>query len=376
MAGNAHRREPLAESDRTRTPDHDWIVKVVFTAALIVAGLLAWYLTLVLVVVFAAIVVATILGIAASVTERFTPLKGRWAKAASWLVIAALIGGFVFLLGTQIAEQLSNLVTEFPRMVRQLGDLLGVEDLTGILRDRLDAFARQDGLFADVANATTNVVGIIAMLVLVLFAGFFLALDPDSYRHGVLQLVPDRYYAGVARALDNAGRALRLWLIGTLIAMLVVGSVTTAALYAIGLPSALALGVIAGVLEFVPFIGPILSVVPAILVAVPEGYGMVAWVIFIYLAIQQVEGNVLVPLIQHRTADLPPVVGILSIVAGAVLFGLPGVLLAVPLSIVIIVLVKQLYVRGTLGRKTNVPGEERPASKKRSQEEPDSPSAD
>ena len=347
----------MAGSDSPPTPDGKWISKVVFVAALVVGGLLVWHLSYVIVIAFAAIIVATILTLAADLTERFTPLRGGWAKAVSWLLIAILIAAFIFLLGTQVADQFRNLVTEMPDMVRQAGNLIGVPDLQSILRHRLQTFATQDGMFADVAGFTASLVSIVGMLVVVLFAGIFLALDPEGYRHGVLQLVPDAYYERIRFALETVGRALRLWLAGTLVAMLVVGVVTTSALYAIGMPSALALGIIAGVLEFIPFIGPILSVLPAILVALPEGYTMVIWVGLIYLAIQQIEGNVLVPLIQQRTADLPPVLGILSILAGTLLFGLPGVVLAVPMALVIIVFIKQLYVRDILGRDTTAPGE-------------------
>jgi predicted PurR-regulated permease PerM len=370
ITGRYAPEEVLTQIDKSHTPDQRWINMAMFVGVLVVLGILVWYLSLVLLVAFAAIIVATVLGIAASVTERFTPLKGGWAKAFSWGLIALLIGGFIFLLGTQIAEQFRNLVTELPRMVRQLGNLLGIDDLQSILRERLEAFATQDGLFADFANVTTDLVGAIAMLVVVLVAGIFLAIDPEGYRRGLLQLVPDRYYDNAERAFDNAARALRLWLIGTLIAMLVVGVVTTAALYAIGMPSALALGIIAAVLEFIPFIGPILSVVPALLVAVPEGYAMAIWVMVIYLAIQQIEGNVLVPLIQHRTANLPPVIGILSILAATILFGLPGILLATPIAIVVIVLVKQLYVRDLLGRDTVVPGDKSKKPEKPEEREP------
>lgn len=347
----------MAETGTPPTPDGKWIAKVVFVAALVVGGLLVWHLSFVFVLAFAAIIVATILGLAADLTERFTPLRGGWAKAVSWLLIAILIGAFIFLLGTQVAEQFRNLVTEMPDMVREAGKLIGVPDLQTVLRERLESFANQDGMFADLANVTTSLVSFVGLLVLVLFAGIFLAVDPESYRRGLLQLVPDSYYKRIETAIDTAARALRLWLAGTLVAMVVVGAVTTGALYAIGLPSALALGIIAGVLEFIPFIGPILSVLPAILVALPEGYTMVLWVGVIYLAIQQIEGNVLVPLIQQRTADLPPLLGILSIVAATLLFGLPGVLLAVPLALVTIVLIKQLYVRDILGRDTTAPGE-------------------
>ena len=370
----------MAGTETPPTPDGRWIAKVLFVAALVVGGLLVWHLSFVFILAFGAIIVASILGLAADLTERFTPLRGGWAKTVSWLLIAVLIGTFIFLLGTQVGDQFRNLVTEMPGMIRQAGDLIGVPDLQSILRERLESFATQDGMFADLANITTNLVSVVGLLVLVLFAGIFLAIDPEGYRRGLLQLVPDSYYTRIETAMLTAARALRLWLAGTLLAMLVVGAVTTAALYAIGLPSALALGIIAGILEFIPFIGPILSVVPAFLVALPEGYTMVIWVAVIYLTIQQIEGNVLVPVIQHRTAALPPLIGILSIVAATLLFGLPGVVLAVPLALVTIVLVKQLYVRDILGRDTTAPGEkeddEEAEEKAKESDGPAKPSAD
>lgn len=150
-------------------------------------------------------------------------------------------------------------------------------------------------------------------------------------------------------ALDNAGRALRLWLVGKIVMMVVVGVLTTTGLYLIGVPSALALGFMAGMLEFVPFVGPILSFVPAAAVALASGEVSFWWVFGLYLLIQQLENNLLVPLIQQRTVQLPPVLGLFAIVAMGLLFGPLGVVMGVPLTIVLMALVKQLYIRNLGG---------------------------
>jgi predicted PurR-regulated permease PerM len=132
----------------------------------------------------------------------------------------------------------------------------------------------------------------------------------------------------------------------------------TLGLFAIGMPSALALGFLAGLSEFVPIVGPILSAIPALLLAFSEGGNMVFWVAGLYLLIQQLEGNVIMPLVQRKTVDLPPVVALFALVALGILFGPLGVLLGTPLTVVLYVAVNQLYVRDTLGEDAEIPGED------------------
>ena len=140
--------------------------------------------------------------------------------------------------------------------------------------------------------------------------------------------------------------------------MLLVGVVTTLGLYAIGLPSALALGLIAGLAEFVPLVGPVFSAIPALLVALSVGGQTVFWVLGLYIVVQQLEGNLITPVIQRQTVDLPPALTLFALIAIGVLFGPLGVLLSTPLAVVIFVCVKQLYVRETLHEETEIPGEE------------------
>jgi predicted PurR-regulated permease PerM len=136
-----------------------------------------------------------------------------------------------------------------------------------------------------------------------------------------------------------------------------VGVLTTLGLWLLGIPSALALGLLAGVLEFVPFLGPILSAVPAVALALGEGMDTMLWVVGLYVAVQQIEGALITPLVQQHTVDLPPALTIFAIVAFGVLFGPLGILLATPLAVVVFVLVKKLWVREVLHENTELPGE-------------------
>ncbi|WP_272910997.1 AI-2E family transporter [Falsiroseomonas oryziterrae] len=154
-----------------------------------------------------------------------------------------------------------------------------------------------------------------------------------------------------------AGAALRLWLGAQLVSMAIVGTLAGLGCWALGLPSPLALGLFAGLANFVPLIGAVAGAVPPVLLALAEGGTTFLWTAALFLAIQQVESNMIMPLVERRMVSLPPALLLFAVVAVGVVFGLPGILLAAPITVVAFVLVKKLYVRETLGRATEVPGE-------------------
>ena len=157
----------------------------------------------------------------------------------------------------------------------------------------------------------------------------------------------------------DSERALRLWLRGQLLAMVVVGVLTGVGLWLIEVPSAFALGLLAGLLEFIPFAGPVLSAIPGVLLALVISPELALGTIVVYVAVQQFEGNVLQPIVQRYAVDLPPVVLLFSLLAFGTLFGVIGVIFAAPLTVVAYVLVKRLYVQEALGTKTPIPGEDK-----------------
>jgi predicted PurR-regulated permease PerM len=192
---------------------------------------------------------------------------------------------------------------------------------------------------------------------LVVVGGFFFAADPALYRAGVVKLFPKSQHARVNDTLGTCGRALRLWLIGKLISMGIVGLLVGLGSWMIGLPAPLALGLFAGLAEFVPVIGPIVGAVPALLLALSQGGNAVLWTVLLFVAVQQLESNVIEPLVQRRMVEIPPALLLFAVLAVGLLFGVPGVIMAAPLTVVAYVAVKKLYVRQMLGEETPVPGE-------------------
>jgi predicted PurR-regulated permease PerM len=343
-------QRPLHASELTRI--------VLIVGGLIVLALLAWQLSEVLLLAFAALVFASLLRGFSDVIQRYTRLHQAISFALSCLLVALLIAGFFYLLGVQIQSQLGALAEQLPVTLKAVGQRFGIPDLDASIGEKLTGLFQNGATVGSLAGYTQGAFGVASSLLIVIVAGIYLGLNPQEYRNGFLFLVPRPNREVVGDALDNSGRALRLWLIGQLLVMVSIGVLTGGALFLIGMPSALALGFIAGVLEFIPFIGPILAAVPALLIALgSDNPYMVYWVAGAYLVIQQIENNVLVPLIQRQTVALPPVLGLFSLVAFGILFGVLGILLAIPLTVVLLVLVKHLYVREGLDEEVTLPGE-------------------
>ncbi len=289
--------------------------------------------------------------------ERFTPIRGPWSLLLAVLVVGIFVVGFSVLLGNQIAAQTRSLIAQWPQLWTSLEQQLGVENLGQTVAERLREFFSQGSSIANVAGITLTLFDILLSFALVVIAGVYIALRPGDYRKGLLILFPDRVRDRIAAAVDNSGRALRHWLVGQLVAMVIIGTLTAAGLSILGVPSALALGFIAGVADFVPIVGPIVAAIPAVLLGFSISPGTALWVVVLYLAIQQIEGNVVMPVVQRQAVDLPPALTLFALLAFGVLFGPLGVVFATPLAVVALVAVKQLYIRDTLGGKAEVPGE-------------------
>jgi predicted PurR-regulated permease PerM len=204
----------------------------------------------------------------------------------------------------------------------------------------------------------SSTISVLAGLVVVLFVSIFVAADPGLYHRGLMHLFPHRTRAKAGEVLSATATTLRRWLLMQLIAMVVIGVVTTATLLLLDIKGAIALGLIAGLLEFIPYVGPILSAVPAIGMALVDSPEKAIWVAVAYTAIQQLEGVVLQPLLMKEGLELPPVLTILGQALFSIVFGFMGLLLAVPLLATVMIPVKMLYVRDVVGDEVTVPGQD------------------
>ena len=318
---------------------------------------LAWKLRGVLLMLFGAVVVASVFRALADILRKRLRLPDMVAVAGAVLIVLGVIVGLGMLFGSQISQQIDTLKDTLPRAWSSLERRLGEMGLGEALSQGVTG----GSAFANVGRTIISVGSGLADTLVVIFGGIFLAAQPNFYRHGVVKLVPSGKRALVTEAMIDSERALRLWLKGQLMAMVIVGLLTGLGLWALGMPSALVLGLLAGILEFIPFVGPILAAIPAVLLALAVSPDLALWVVLLYTAVQQVEGALVQPLVQQYAVDLPGVILLFALIAFGTLFGAIGVVLAAPLAVVTYVLVKRLYVREALDTETTIPGETDPA---------------
>lgn len=334
-----------------------WFRILLLATGIIIATLLLWQLIHLLLLVFGAVLLAVLLRAFADLIERYTPLQEKTSLAAAVVVIVALIAGFIFILGAQIQQQMLELVNEIPAFVRSLEKETGLSNIEEWLAARMEKALDSASIVANVAGYSSAAAGVAANALLVLVGGVYIAIHPRLYRKGFFILLPREARSEAAETITLLGDALKLWLLGQLMAMAFVGALIALGLIFLGVPSALALGLIAGLLEFIPYVGPVLSAVPGIATGFAQSPTAALWVAGLYLVVQQLEGILITPLIQQRTVDLPPALTLFAIVAFGILLGPLGVLFATPLTVVFFVLVKKLWIRETLEEETTIPGE-------------------
>ncbi|HEX9163150.1 MAG TPA: AI-2E family transporter [Thermoanaerobaculia bacterium] len=188
-------------------------------------------------------------------------------------------------------------------------------------------------------------------LILVVFLTIFFAADPETYTQGVLHLLPHAHRARMTEVLETMGRSLRAWLVARSIAMVTIGVVVTALMALLRVRASVALGVIAGLLEFVPVFGPILGAIPAIALGLVDSPQKAVAVLIAFVVIQQLEGNVLIPLLLQKAVEVPPALSLIGIASLGMVLGVLGVVIAEPLVAVTLVAVKMLYVEPVVGDK-------------------------
>jgi predicted PurR-regulated permease PerM len=315
--------------------------RVVIVAAVVALGLALWKAADVVLMGFGGVLLAIGLSAFADLLARRTPLGRRLALPVAIVTIVAVLSVLVWWIGGTIAGQFVELLRRLPGGLAKLQELLAQVGIALPPVDSTGAVEAAEPLLKLLGAARTTL-GAAASALLVLVLGIYLAADPGLYRRGLLWLVPADRRTRVAAVLDASSEALRKWLGGQLVAMLAVGLVTWIGLAVLDVPLALSLAIIAMLLEFVPFIGPIAAAIPAILIAFTQGATTAIEVAVLYFAIQQLEGYLLTPLVQRWAVALPPALAVLMVVAFGVVFGIPGALLAVPLTVVMMVLAREV----------------------------------
>jgi predicted PurR-regulated permease PerM len=344
-----------------RTAELFKLATIIVAVALV--PVLVWQLFGVFLMAMGAVLIATLLSLVAEPLIHWLRFPPGAALFASGVMTTCIVGtAFYYLAGTQ-ADQLRDVLQRVHEAVSTIQSNLQSSEMGRFILSHVQ------GINLPVSGLATGVFSIslqfLTALVISVFGGIYLAAEVDVYRDGLIQLLPHPMRASGAETLTDIANALRLWMLGQMIAMVLIGLMTAVAAGLIGLPSAFALGLIAGLLEFIPYLGPLLGAIPAILVAATKGLDTVLWTIAAYTLVQQVEGHLIAPLILREMIYIPPLVLILGIVAITTLFGWNAAIFAAPIAVIVFVAVKKLYVRDSLGDPTPIPGEPNGAAPRR-----------
>jgi predicted PurR-regulated permease PerM len=327
---------------------------ILISAALLIGALVFWKLSHLVMLVFGAILIGVLLSALANGIMRISGLSRGVSLALSVLSVILFMGGFVYFMGSQLVVEATALFERLPDLATTIEKYTQIEELESWLSSHAKSLLGGGSVVSNITGFSSGVFSIAINFVLVLSGAVYFAINPHIYRKGFLALFPKKIRPRADEILGEIATSLKYWFIGQLVSMAVIGVVTTIGLLLLGIPSAFALGFIAGILEFVPYVGPIASAVPAVAVALSEGGWTPLWVILLYIGIQQAESILLTPLVQRKAVDLPPGLIIFAILAFGILFGMGGVVLGTPLTVVAVILVKNLLRERDRRRDENI----------------------
>jgi predicted PurR-regulated permease PerM len=325
-----------------------WSVRdaIVWIAGIALAGLAIWLLHDELLLVFLAVLLAVSLRGGANRIARHTPLSPLWALAVIMVIVVLLIVGFCMWVGPQLLQQGHDLIKalggEGSDLARRYGQTKWGQSLLQTINSSGGATAQK--LAAPVMTVASSTLGAIAGVFVLVVTMLYFASNPELYVKGLVTLVPQPHRARTHDVLNKVAHVLRWWFLGQLIDMAVVGVLTVIGLVIIGMPMALALGVLAGILTFVPYFGAILAAIPAVAIALGQGLHMTVLTLIVFAICHVVEGYIVSPLVQDRMVRLPPALLILSMTFIGSLFGAMGIILATPMAAAGLVLVSEFYV--------------------------------
>jgi len=345
----------IQSTDSDKTFVHKLLLSVGVVCLTVFLLLLIYFIFDVILLIFGGVLLAIFLRGLADIVVRYTKIGEGWAVMLVSVVLLAMLAGAIALLAPSVAEQVRHLQEELPRSAQQAANYISQ---FGWGRAILQQMPNTDDILQNLSASTmlsrvggifSSTIGAIGNFLIVILLSIYLAAEPGFYVRGFIKLFPLDKRSRALEVITGIGETLRWWLIGKAGSMIFIGILTWIGLSIIGVPLALTLGLIAGLLSFIPNFGPILSALPAILLAFIDSPITAVYVLGLYIGVQLIESNLVTPLIERETVELPPALTIIFQLALSVLIGGLGLVLATPLLAMIMVVVQMVYIQDVLG---------------------------
>ena len=308
-----------------------------------------------LLLVFGAILGAVLLSTVADAIAARTPLPRAAGLALATLLMLGFVALIATLFGTETAAQAGKLERALPRDWARLRAELEANPIGHMLTDSLGRDTGGSGVARLALGGAWGATETLANFLIILAGSVFFAAQPALYRRGLVLLVPPGYRDVARHAIDDLGCVLRRWLLTQLVSMVMMGIMIGLGLWWSGVEAPVALGLLGGLSEFIPYVGPTLAMIPAIIVAL-AGHGSVWGVLGTYLVVRIVQANVITPLISQRLVSVPPGLYLFLILASGYAFGTFGLFFAGALAVSGYTRGVRLLSRETLGDDIAVPG--------------------
>lgn len=314
------------------------VVFIILMVLLLVFAIKVWLL------VFAGLLVATFLNGLSGLLQRKTKWKAWICKTLAVLLTIAAVGGMIWLMGAKVAAEARLLSEEVPKMLKQLEQRMQSSPIGKKVVELVKNGSSSKNASSVGSRFFSTTFGIMGDLFSVFFLAMFFTVQPDMYKKGIVMLLPPGAKQKGESVLDKTGNALRTWLKGTLFSMFVVFVLTSLGLVSLGVKLWFMLALIAGFLNAIPNFGPLISMIPAVLMNMGESTTTIGLIIGLYMLVQFLESNIITPWIQHKLLEVPAAgIMIIQLLMGA-LTGAWGLILATPLLVVLMIVIEELYI--------------------------------
>jgi predicted PurR-regulated permease PerM len=306
-----------------------WIIKVTFNVFLLI---------------LAAALIALFFRGLSGLIHRKTKISDKLSLAIAIIGSLLLMALFFWFAGNRVQQQVAELTKTLPQTIDHFKSQLNQSALGQQVVEKISS-QNMGKASPAIQSFFKSTFGVLGDIYVVLFLGIFLTVSPKTYVDGFIKLIPTNAKAKTKEVINNVGSTLTKWLKGQLLAMLIVAVLTAIGLTIVGIPMAFALALIAGLLNFIPNFGPLIAMIPAVLVALMQGVNSALIVAGLYIFIQMIESNLITPQIQKKMISMPPALIIIAQLFMGVLTGGLGLILATPLTAILMVVVQETYVK-------------------------------
>jgi len=321
-----------------------WTI-VGITALVVVALLLCWKAVQVFLFILAGVIISIYFHGFARLIGRTIKLTAKWSLISSVFVTIAFLLGMSYLIGSRVANEAVQFSEQVPDLIADAEKYIQQTETLKSVYQKLQSSEMLQKVTPILSGFFNSTLGFFGDVYVVLFIGIFFTATPEVYKKGMVKLLPAQARDEGRRIIDLIAGNLRSWLKGMLFSMFVVFVLTSIGLLSLGIELWLILALIAGLLSFIPNFGPIIALIPAVLVALSQSPTAVLWVVLLYSLVQLVESNFITPLVQQELIKTPPALIIISQVFTGIWHGAWGVVLATPILVIVMVLIDELYIK-------------------------------